>query len=452
MQPTRRKEDPDLFRTQLVQILDIDHPLCRLGIEIDWTTFDKEFGATYNEGRGRPGCPTRLMVGLHYIKYTFDLSDEMVVRGFLENPYWQYFCGYEYFRHSLPIDSSSMTRFRKRIGHQGAEKILKELIDTAKRGSHLKESHMSRVNVDTTVQEKAIAFPTDARLYFKMRARLVRAAESRGIQLRQTYKRKAKAALVKQGRYSHASQYNRAKRQTKALKTMLGCVYRDIKRKVEDPDVELKSFLDMAERLLLQEKNSKNKLYSIHEPSVECISKGKVHKKYEFGNKVGLVTTSKGNWVVGVQSFHENPYDGHTLSDSLDQTERLTGWTAKEAYVDLGYRGHGYEGDTHVNIVNYRTINKLTRSVKKWFKRRNAVEPIIGHLKSDNRMARNLLKGTEGDRINAILCGCGFNMRKLLAVFFLPYFLVRYFAEKIVYIILILNNNRSLYRFSWVNF
>lgn len=344
-----------------------------------------------------------------------------------------------------------MTRFRKRIGQKGAEEFLKELIDTAKRGTHFKEIHMSRVNVDTTVQEKAIAFPTDARLYFKMRARLVRAAESRGISLRQTYKRKAKEALAKQGRYSHARQYKRAKRQTKALKTMLGCVYRDIRRKVTNPDVELQGFLEMAERLLLQEKNSKNKLYSIHEPSVECISKGKIHKKYEFGNKVGLVTTSKGNWVVGVQSFHGNPYDGHTLLESLDQTRRLTGWTAKEAYVDLGYRGHGYEGDTHINIVNYRTINKQTRSVKKWLKRRNAIEPVIGHLKSDNRMSRNLLKGVEGDQINAILCGCGFNMRKLLAVFFLSYFLVKYFVEKTSYIILLSLKNRPMYHFSLVN-
>jgi IS5 family transposase len=445
MQPTKRREEPDLFRAQLDQILDINHPLCGLAKEIDWSTFNREFGMTYIEFRGRPGCPTRLMVGLHYLKYTFDLSDDMVVRSFLENPYWQYFCGYRYFQHRIPIDSSSMTRFRKRIGHQGAEKFLKELIDTAKRGSHLKESHLSRVNVDTTVQEKAIAFPTDARLYYKMRARLVRAAESREIPLRQSYKRKAKEALVKQGRYSHASQFSRAKRQTKALKTMLGCVYRDIKRKVEAPDVELKGFLDMAERLLLQKKDSKNKLYSIHEPKVECISKGKIHKKYEFGNKVGLVTTSKGNWVVGVKAFHGNPYDGHTLSDSLDQTTRLTGWTAKEAYVDLGYRGHGYEGDTHVNIVNYRTINNLTRSVKKWFKRRNAVEPIIGHLKSDNRMNRNFLKGVEGDRINAILCGCGFNMRKLLAVFFLPYFLMKDVIEKTSHITMILHKRNPEY-------
>jgi IS5 family transposase len=381
------------------------------------------------------------MVGLHYLKYTFTLSDEMAVRSFLENPYWQFFCGYKYIQHHLPIDSSSLTRFRKRIGHQGAEKFLKELIDTAKRGSYLKENHVVRVNVDTTVQEKAIAFPTDARLYYKMRARLVRAAESRELPLRQSYKRKAKEALVKQGRYAHASQYNRARRQTKALKTMLGCVYRDIKRKVEAPDVELKGFLDMAERLLLQEKDSKNKLYSIHEPKVECISKGKIHKKFEFGNKVGLVTTSKGNWVVGVKAFHGNPYDGHTLSESLDQTTRLTGWTAKEAYVDLGYRGHGYEGETHVNIVNYRTINNLTRSVKKWFKRRNAVEPIIGHLKSDSRMDRNYLKGVEGDRINAILCGCGFNMRKLLVVFFLPYIFVRDFAKKTLHITIISHRN-----------
>jgi IS5 family transposase len=360
------------------------------------------------------------------LKHTFDESDESVLERFLENPYWQYFCGFEYFQHRLPIDSSSLTRFRKRIGDSGVEVMFKELLDTARRGDHLKRSHLNKVNIDTTVQEKAIAFPTDARLYYKMRDVLVRASEARGIGLRQNYRRVAKKTLAKQGRYAHARQMRRAGKMTKRLKTMLGCVYRDIKRKADDVDEELGRLLMLADRLLKQEKKSKNKLYSVHAPEVECISKGKAHKRYEFGNKVAMVTTSRDNWIIGVESFHGNPYDGHTLEASLDQVKRFTDWSVREAYVDLGYRGHGYEGQTDVHIVNYRRMKKLTRSTRRWFKRRSAIEPLFGHLKHDHRMSRNYLKGVEGDRMNVMLCGCGFNMRKLLAVFFLSRFLWRH--------------------------
>ena len=427
MQPKKQYEEPDLFRSHLEQILNRKHPLFVLANQIEWSCFEQAFGSTYVEDVGRPGIPTRLMVGLHYLKHTFNESDETVVERFLENPYWQYFCGFEYFQHMLPIDSSSLTRFRQRIGESGVEVMFRELLDTAKRGGHLRKSHMDRVNVDTTVQEKAIAFPTDARLYYRMRDVLVRAAEARGIGLRQNYRRVAKRVLAKQSRYAHAKQWKRSGKMTKKLKTMLGCVYRDIGRKVEDVDEELRGLLELAERLLKQQRKSKNKVYSIHAPEVECISKGKAHKRYEFGNKVGMVTTSRDNWIVGIKSFHGNPYDGHTLEASLDQVERMMGWSAKQAYVDLGYRGHGYEGDTEVHIVNYRMMRKLTRSVRRWFKRRSSIEPIFGHVKSDHRMSRNYLKGVEGDDMNALLCGCGFNMRKLLAVFFLLHFLWRHF-------------------------
>ena len=276
---------------------------------------------------------------------------------------------------------------------------------------------MNKVNVDTTVQEKAIAFPTDARLYHKMREGLVRAAESRGIRLRQNYKRVSKKALAKQGRYGQARQLNRARKMSKKLKTYLGCVYRDIGRKVAEPDAQLRELLALAERLLNQKKEDKNKIYSIHAREVECISKGKAHKRYEFGCKVGMVTSSRDNWILGIQALHGNPYDGHTLKSSLSQMEKLTDWQAREAYADLGYKGHDYGGGTQIHIVNYRKMKTLTRSVKRWFRRRAAIEPIFGHVKYDNRMDRNHLKGREGDQINAILSGCGFNMRKLLTVF-----------------------------------
>lgn len=431
MHPKKQHENADLFRSRLDQLIDHRHPLYQLANQIEWSYFEEKFGETYVENVGSPGKPIRLMVGLHYLKYTFSESDESLIERFIENPYWQYFCGFEYFQHTFPIDPSSMTRFRQRIGRVGAEELLKEALNTAKRSGYLKKSHLNKVNVDTTVQEKAIAFPTDARLYHKMRETLVRAAGSRGIVLRQSYRRLSKKALVRQGRYGQARQLKRAGKMTRKLKTYLGCVYRDIKRKVEEPDEELKDLLLLAERLLNQKRNDSNKIYSIHAREVECISKGKAHKRYEFGCKVGMVSSSRDNWILAIRAHHGNPYDGHTLKESLDQIERLTGWKAGEAYVDLGYRGHGYDGKTQINIVNYRQMKKLTRSVKKWFKRRSAIEPIFGHVKHDNRMDRNYLKGQEGDHINAILSGCGFNLRKLLAVFLCLKYLRRKFNQNL---------------------
>ena len=417
MRPNKPSVVPQLFQARLDQILKLEHPLIVLSDKIDWAYFENEFGIYYSENRGRSGVPTRLMVGLHYLKNTFDLSDESVVAHFVENPYWQYFCGYQYFQHEFPIDPSSLTRWRQRVGEGGIERLLKELLATAKRSGHLKRHDVNKVNCDTTVQEKAIAFPTDARLYHKMRLALVRAAETRNMKLRQSYRRVGKQALAKQGRYSHARQMKRSKKMSKKLKTYLGCVTRDIKRKISEPDAQLKELLAMAERLLLQQRHDKNKLYSIHAPEVECISKGKAHKRYEFGCKVSMVTSAQSNWVLGISAIHGNPYDGHTLKDALAQVECLAPWQPKVVTVDQGYRGHNYQGTTEVQIVNYRTMKSKTRSVRKWLKRRAAIEPIFGHLKSDNRMSRNHLKGTEGDKINALLCACGFNFRKLLRAF-----------------------------------
>jgi IS5 family transposase len=428
MKPKVQTEQPQLFQSRLDQILNMKHPLCILASQINWSYFEQTFGVYYSEERGAPGKPIRLVVGLHYLKHAYNESDESVVERFMENPYWQYFCGYEYFQHHLPIDPSSLSRWRGRVGAKGIEKLLKQLLQTAQRSGHLKRSDLNQVNVDTTVQEKAIAYPTDARLYYKMREALVRAAKANGIGLRQSYCRKAKKALRKQGRYAHAKQMKRSSRMTRQLKTYLGRVCRDIQRKCVAPDEGLVYLLQLAEKLLAQEKDSKNKLYSIHAPEVECISKGKVHKRYEFGCKVGLVTSSRGNWILGVNAFHGNPYDGHTLASSLAQVEELTGWKVKCANVDLGYRGYNYEGETEIRIADYHRIKKLTRWARKWVKRRAAIEPVIGHAKSDHRMDRNYLKGEQGDKINALLSGCGFNFRKLLKAFFLPIFEALYYG------------------------
>ena len=238
----------DLFRSQLDQILNRKHPLFLLANQIDWTFFDSEFGQLFVENFGRPGLPTRLIVGLHYLKHAFNESDESVVGRFLENPYWQYFCGFEYFQHDLPLDPSSLVRWRKRLGPERLEKLLVETLETAKRGKLLTVHHVEHVNVDTTVQEKAVAFPTDARLYHKTRRALVRAAKERNIDLRQNYERLGKVAIIKQGRYAHARQLKRARQQTRKLRIFLGRVTRDIRRKCQAPDESLSNLLTLAER------------------------------------------------------------------------------------------------------------------------------------------------------------------------------------------------------------
>jgi len=414
-----RVEPLRLFQSRLDQIINLDHPLAQLAQAIDWSVFETEFGPCYCEGDGRPAKPIRLMVGLHYLKHAFDESDESVVERFLENPYWQYFCGNEYFEHGLPLDPSSLVYFRRRVGAEGFEALLKETLETAKRGGVLKSSDCKRVNVDTTVQEKAVAYPTDPRLYQKMREKLTGAARSRGLRLRRSYARAGKAALVMQNRYRHAGQHRRANKMTRRLKTWLGAVVRDLRRKAAVVDVELEGLLCLAERLLAQERSSKGKLYALHAPEVECISKGKAHKKYEFGVKVGVVSTSRGNWILGSRSLPGNPYDGHTLAETIAHAEAMSGVAVAHIHADKGYRGHDYAGGAEVHVSGSGP-RKKSRWDKLWRRRRSAVEPIIGHAKHDNRMERNYLKGSEGDRMNALLAACGYNLRKLYKAFSWP--------------------------------
>jgi len=309
-----------------------------------------------------------------------------------------------------------MTRWRKRIGPQEMEQLLSETLETAKREEYLTERHMERVNVDTTVHEKALAYPTDSRLYHKARVLLVKAAKDRGIPLRQSYLRLGKKALVMKGRYSHARQMKRAKKKQKKLKNYLGRVYRNILRNCPESDQQLAELLAHAKRLLTQQRHDKNKLYSLHAPEVECIARGKVHKKYEFGCKVSVVTASKDNWIIGVEALHNNPFDGHTLKGALEQAKRIVGWDAG-AYLDKGYKGNSKQhGTTSIHMAGRRK-ESMKPSEWRWFKRRSAIEPVIGHMKHDNRMDRNYLKGTDGDKMNAILAARGYNLRKLLRAF-----------------------------------
>jgi IS5 family transposase len=424
MKPVKIPHNPqgDLFKTELLRIIDPSHPLVRLGSEVDWQRLDELFGKTYDENNGRPGAGTRLMVALHYLKYTFNLSDEAVVEAWVENPYWQHFSGNQYFEHKKPIDPTSMTRFRNRIGEAGAEELLKETIEAGLKLKAIQPHQLKRINVDTTVQEKEVRYPTDARLYDRSRERLVKAARERGIDLRQNYTFKSKDLLLMSHRYAHARQMKRARNCTRKLRTILGRVIRDIERKAPVLDEELRELLAVARHIREQERTDQGKMYSVHEPQVECISKGKAHKRYEFGCKVSVAATSKGGWFVGAKAIHGNPYDGHTLRDALGQVERIA-QSPEHAFVDMGYRGHNYEGACEVH-VDKRRRGGTARSLWKWMKRRAAIEPGIGHLKREHRMDRCRLKGIEGDQFNAILSAAGMNFGKLLkAAARLPAFL-----------------------------
>ncbi len=402
----------NLFQSELQNMINPAHRLVKLSKVVDWEKLDETFGKSFCPENGRPAISTRLMIALHYFKFSFDLSDEDVVLGWVENPYWQYFSGMKYFVHDLPIHPSSMTRWRKRIGEAGSEQLLKQTIEAGLKMKAITTCQLKRVNVDSTVQEKDIRFPTDARLYDRAREKLVKEAQKQEISLRQNYNRLSKQLVLKQSRYAHARQMKRARKCTKKLRTFLGRVIRDIERKCPFPDSDLSILLATSKRIHQQQRHDKNKVYSVHEPEVDCISKGKAHKRYEFGTKVSLATTSRGGWFVGALALPGNPYDGHTLDATLEQVTRL-GRLPDYVFLDRGYRGHDYKGDATVYVDKQRR-GRTPKNIWRWMKRRAAIEPSIGHLKQDHRMDRNRLKGVIGDKVNAILSAAGMNFRKLL--------------------------------------
>ena len=414
--PKPKSSQLDLFNARFEQLLNHQHPLYILANKIDWQRFDLAFEDCYCPDTGAPAKAIRLLVGLHYLKHAFNESDESLLDRWVENPYWQYFCGYETMQHEVPLHPTSLTKWRQRVGAEKLAELLQETITLALCAQQISKRELAQVIVDTTVQEKNIAFPTDSKLYHTAIIKLGRAAKARGVKLRQTYVRVAKKSAVKVGRYAHAKQFRRMRRELKKLRTLLGRVIRDLCRKVPRPDESLETLLSRCERLHAQENSDRKKLYSLHEPEVQCISKGKAHKRYEFGQKISVATTNRGNWIVGVDLCADNPYDGHTLTAALATIEHTTQVKVTDAYVDKGYRGHGYKGAATVHLAG-SSLRGLTRTKQRRRKRRSAVEPKIGHLKSDHRMRRCFLKGLIGDAINAVLAAAGSNLLKLLRAF-----------------------------------
>ncbi len=357
MRPKERRDtgQSDLLRSRLDAIIDREHALVKLARLIDWPFLEERFGAVYEDKPGRPPLPTRLMAGLAILKHTYDLSDEVLCERWLENPYYQFFCGEEFFQHRLVFDRSSLTRWRQRMGEERLQALLQESLSVATKTEAIKPSDLNRIIVDTTVQPKNVMFPTDARLLNRAREILVRLAKRYGVKLRQSYARVGKFALIKHQRYAHAKQFKRANRALKTLKTYLGRVIRDLARRIEGKadlvgEIVLPRMLALARRVLDQKQHQRGpKVYSLHAPEVECIGKGKAHRPYEFGVKVSVATTLShargGQFVTHAKALPGNPYDGHTLATVIPDMEGLVGNIIERILADKGYRGHNAPPD-----------------------------------------------------------------------------------------------------------
>jgi IS5 family transposase len=415
-QPKARYDD--LFRARLDQIVNMKHELVVLAGKIDWTWLDAELAENFSD-HGRPAEPVRFMIGMFLLKHTYGLSDEQVWDRWVQDPYFQYFTGEEFFQHELVHERSGMSHWRKRIGDR-LDILLAESLRVAHDTGALNKRDLARVTVDTTVQPKNVTFPTDAKLLERAIQQLGKLAKKHGVALRQSYIRVAKRAAVMAGRYAHAKQFKRMNRQIKLLRTRLGRVIRDIRRKIDGNEELEEAFaaaLSKAAQIRGQKPRQRGwKLYSWHAPETECIGKGKAHKPYEFGVKVSLTTTNRrckgGQFILHAKALPGNPYDGHTLRNAIEETEALTGREIERVYVDKGYRGHS--APKPLRVFKSGQKRGVHGQIKRELRRRSAIEAVIGHCKTDGHLSRNFLKGHDGDRINAVMSAVGYNFRLIL--------------------------------------
>jgi transposase, IS5 family len=436
----------DFFRARLDQMIDLRHPLAVLASRMRWaeieTSLSPAFAHIDRQGRvvegadmfgpslavagagishaGRPRLPIRVMVALLYLKHACNESDESLVKRWAQDVHVQFFSGQVYFEPRLPCDPAQISRFRRVLGEAGVEQLLKPTIEAAVDMGAVKKTEFERVIVDTTVQEKAIAYPTDSRLLEVARNKVARMAKRAGIQLKQTYEREGKTLRRRAGGYAHAKQVKRLRTGLKRQRTILGRLLREVRRKIgglaDEARNKLDTWVQRAERIHRQRPKAKNKLYTLHAPEAECISKGKARQPYEFGVNVSLAVTHQHGLMVGARSFPGNPHDGHTLAAQIKQTNNLLqdiGLKPTSAIVDLGYRGLDKDL-APVEVIHRGKSKSLTPKQKIWLRRRQAIEPLIGHTKADHRMDRCWLKGAEGDALHAVLCAAVFNIRWLL--------------------------------------
>lgn len=406
------QEQRNLYRPLLLDFIDKRHELVLLADKIDWQYFENEFLSLYSN-TGKPAMPIRLMVGSLMLKRIYNLGDETLVEAWVRDPYMQYFCGMAYFEHKFPCDPSDFVHFRKRLGEKGIEKIFAYSVKL-----HGKAARDKMVLSDTTVQENNTTFPTDAKLAKKVINKLNVIAHKQGVDQRQTYTRTSKQLLRDTYNPNHPKRRKKARRAGKKLNTIAGRLLRELERKLpEDTFAELEDELALYRRVLGQKKNDKDKLYSLHKPFTACIAKGKVHKPYEFGNKVGLVTTARTTIITAIKSFSGNPHDSKTIEPLLDQMQDNLGYTPREVIYDRGGRGQKQIGDTVISTPSKplkRDSEYQKRKKRLKFRRRAAIEPIIGHLKMNFRMGQNYLWGEKSPQINAFLAATGWNLKKMM--------------------------------------
>lgn len=411
----------------LIDQLNPKHPLLQLAKKIPWDSLALDFTPLYSTN-GRPAKRIRLMVGLCILKHLENTSDEGVVQSWVQNPYYQLFCGEIEFQWRLPCDPTDLIYFRKRIGEKGFEKILASSIVI-----HGDNALEKEVCIDTTVQEKNITFPTDAKLYRKIIARCLKIARSNNIKLRRTYAKEIKALKLVCRFAGHPRNRAKARKAVKRLQTIAGRLVRELQREL--PVASFEEYADdfnLFMKGLHQKRGGKNKLYSLHEPHVYCMSKGKEHKRYEFGTKVSITTTRDSKIIIGAMAFDSNKFDGHTLPEVLLQTKRIIDHVPEVALCDRGYKGKSKINDTR--IIRPSTSIKGAGSqykerMRQRFRKRAGIEPIIGHLKSDHRLSRSYLKGFKGDQINILMAAAAFNFKKWMRLFLIPHNLVKLLYE-----------------------
>lgn len=412
MLPRKKHGIQESIFTSFEDQLNSKNPLFMLANHIEWKKFEEAFAPLYADNVGRPAKPIRLMVGLLLLKHIRSVSDESVVEQWTENNYYQYFCGEQKFNPLPPCEASELVHFRKRIGVEGVELIFKESIRV-----NGDDSNEGEAIVDTTVQEKNITFPTDNKLHRKIIKRCMKVAAEEGLVLRQTYTRTLKKLGVIQRHRRTTVQKKKAKAADRKVRTIAGRLVRELSRLLPEKHAFHKDS-ELYRKVLRQKRSDSQKVYSLHEPQTLCISKGKDHKKYEFGTKVSIIMTKSTGVILGALNFRDNLYDGNTLDAALEQQKRLTGRTLNTAYADRGYRGRKKVLDTNICIpddgVNKKVTTYRRNQLRKSFCRRAAIEPSIGHLKSDHRLSRNYYKGKFGDDINILLAAAAYNFKRAM--------------------------------------
>lgn len=405
----KQSESQLSFYSTFEEQLSHRHPLYILSNRIEWDIFEDAFAKLYSE-EGRPAKPIRLMVSLILLKHIRNLSDESVVEQWMENIYYQYFSGEKTYACGVPCEASELVHFRNRIGTEGIELIFKESIRI-----NGKDGQENEATTDTTVQEKNITYPTDSKLHRKIIKKCVALADKEGVELRQRYTRTLKRLAVDQRFRNHPKNKGRARKADRKIKTIAGRLVRDLQRKLP-PNLH-QDTLALFTKVLAQKKSDSHKIYSLHEPHTQCMSKGKEHKKYEFGSKVSIITTKTTGVIIGAINIEKNVHDSKTLYPALEQQQRLTGAVLKNNFVDRGYKGAKEVLGTKITLPDVPTKERTRyqkQKLRKGFKRRAAIEPCIGHLKQDHRLSRNFYKGIKGDNLNVMLAAAAMNFKRMI--------------------------------------